>query len=829
MRLEGCELDPAADADEVLAHRYRTLRRLLAANSEMLELLADLEDDLWHIGPSDPLVHRPIAYLLDGSLLLAENLNHITHGRHRALYQAHHDIALAVRSYLAAQAAAAAQPLVVPLAEANRTRIAEVGGKAAHLGELLKAMPAAAPPGFVLTTAAYRLFLAAAGLRAPIHRLLENMSLIMERQLFRQRAAAIRELVEAAAVPPPVRAAIDAGVASLGSGAPAAWAVRSSAVGEDGALSFAGQFESMLGVPREGLEAAYKRVVASRWANRALAYRLIKSFSEAETPMAVVFLPMLEARAAGVLYSRDPRDPAAERMLVNATLGLADDLVSGRREGAALVIGRGAPHLIGNADTDAEAPPSPVADAGRVLSDADAAVLAKTALAVERHFGEPQDIEWVIGADGRAMIVQARPLCLEAQAREDDHVSPAASPLLHGGITVFPGRAIGLAHRADSTDDLQHVPSGAVLIVRQATPEVAAVLPALAGIIAEHGNSAGHAATLIREFRIPAVFGMHVPHDAVAAGQTVSLDAGGRRLFAGAAWPPAKERTHRHAPPARAARAQGALYERVLALNLVDPLASAFRAGKCRSIHDIVRFAHEKAVAAMFDLGDEVAGRGVRRIWRLDATVPLNLMVLDLGGAVPPLAKRKAVVPGEILCTPFQALWRGVTAPGVSWAGRVNVSVAGFGSVLSASMTDAWASLRGLGEHNYLLLAHDYLNLNARIGYHFAMIDGLITDAAENNFVNFRFRGGAAGAARRDLRARFLAEVLHRSGFNVDRRGDLVTAWIRRFPREESERGLALLGSLMGCARQLDMLVADDAAVAYFVERYLVGDYRAFA
>jgi len=105
----------------------------------------------------------------------------------------------------------------------------------------------------------------------------------------------------------------------------------------------------------------------------------------------------------------------------------------------------------------------------------------------------------------------------------------------------------------------------------------------------------------------------------------------------------------------------------------------------------------------------------------------------------------------------------------------------------------------------------------------------LVTEVGENNYVNFRLRGGGAGPQRTDLRARFLAEVLLRSDFGVDRRGDLVTAWMRGRSRGTSEAGLEALGALMGCARQLDMLMDDEARVHHFVERFLEGDYGAFA
>ena len=137
--------------------------------------------------------------------------------------------------------------------------------------------------------------------------------------------------------------------------------------------------------------------------------------------------------------------------------------------------------------------------------------------------------------------------------------------------------------------------------------------------------------------------------------------------------------------------------------------------------------------------------------------------------------------------------------------------------------------MRDLGARNYIMVAPDYVNLNARLAYHFAMVDAFVSPVPENNYVNFRFRGGGAAHERRDLRARFLSEVLLRSGFGVDRRGDLVTAWLRRYPRGPSEDGLAVLGALMGCARQLDMLMRDESSVQEFAARFLKGEYEAFA
>jgi pyruvate,water dikinase len=271
------------------------------------------------------------------------------------------------------------------------------------------------------------------------------------------------------------------------------------------------------------------------------------------------------------------------------------------------------------------------------------------------------------------------------------------------------------------------------------------------------------------------------------------------------------------------------LHDWLLTLNLTDPLSGSFRANNCRSVHDIIRFSHEKAVAAVFDVGDEAVKRGQKAV-QLDSEVPLRLTVMDLGGAFPETeTTRRSLTPEQIDSTPFHALWRGVSDSRVSWAGRTQISLSGFASVMAKSMADPYGSIRRLGERNYLIVTPQYLNLNARLAYHFAMVDAFVSDVPENNHVNFRFRGGGAGGERKDLRARFLAEVLLNSEFGVDRRGDLVTSWLRRRSRKESEEGLTLLGRLMACARQLDMLMDNEAALHYFVERFLEGDYEKFA
>jgi pyruvate,water dikinase len=108
------------------------------------------------------------------------------------------------------------------------------------------------------------------------------------------------------------------------------------------------------------------------------------------------------------------------------------------------------------------------------------------------------------------------------------------------------------------------------------------------------------------------------------------------------------------------------------------------------------------------------------------------------------------------------------------------------------------------------------------------MLDAIVSPSKESNHVHFRFRGGGGDEAQRIRRATFLETVLRHHHFGVDRRGDLVTAWLRSYPRADSERALEMLGRLMACSRQLDMFLVSDDMIEAFIRRFLSEDYSAF-
>ncbi len=287
---------------------------------------------------------------------------------------------------------------VLDLHETDRTQIALVGGKAAQLGELTRLEGVRVPPGFCVTTDAYRRIVADA---PSLGDRLDRLARLApgDREAIRALAAEIRRAIEAVAIPDDLAAAITRALARLG--AHDAYAVRSSATAEDlPTASFAGQQDSYLNVV--GTAAVLEHVGrcwASLFTERAVTYRLRNGIDHRAVWMAVLVQRMVVPRAAGVLFTADPVTGNRKVASVEATSGLGEALVSG----------------LVNADVyrvrDGEVVATAPERQGRpALTDAEAVRLARLGRRIEAHFGRPQDIEWCLADDGELHVVQSRPI-----------------------------------------------------------------------------------------------------------------------------------------------------------------------------------------------------------------------------------------------------------------------------------------------------------------------------------------------------------------------------------------------------------------------------------
>lgn len=313
--------------------------------------------------------------------------------------------------------AAVHSPSVAPLAAFGAQDLATAGGKAANLGELLRAgLPV--PEGFVVTTGAYAAVAESAGLA--------DLLASAEADGQEPDPAELRAAVVGADLPEGLREAVTAAYARLGTDVPVA--VRSSATAEDlPGAAFAGQQDTYLNVVgAEALVDAVRHCWASLWTDRAVAYRRERSVDQTDVRIAVVVQVMVDSEVAGVMFTADPVSGARDRTVVDAGSGLGEAVVSGlvtpdhylldeRGRVVEWTPGRGEVVVRSVAgggvreEHGAESGGTGTGSRAPLLSEAQLTVLAAHARTVEEHFGRPQDIEWAL-SDGRFRIVQARPM-----------------------------------------------------------------------------------------------------------------------------------------------------------------------------------------------------------------------------------------------------------------------------------------------------------------------------------------------------------------------------------------------------------------------------------
>ena len=339
--------------------------------------------------------------------------------------------------------------------EVDRTQVAVVGGKGAHLGELSRIEGIAVPAGFCVTTDAYRRIMAEA---PAMDERLDRLSLLApdDRETIGTVSAEIRRILEGTAVPDDLAAAITDSVAGLG--AHAAYAVRSSATAEDlPTASFAGQQDTYLNVMgTAALLQHVSRCWASLFTERAVAYRLRNAFDHRRVAMAVVVQRMVSPQAAGVLFTADPLTSNRKVVSVEAGFGLGEALVSGLVNADVYTVGDDGTvtKAIATKQLAIEAAPAGgtvertiEADGQQqpVLTDTQVVQLARLGRRIEAHFGAPQDIEWCLVDDG-FQFVQSRPITtlfpIPAANDGDNHVYVSVG---HQQMMTDPMKPLGLS------------------------------------------------------------------------------------------------------------------------------------------------------------------------------------------------------------------------------------------------------------------------------------------------------------------------------------------------------------------------------------------------
>jgi pyruvate,water dikinase len=725
-----------------------------------------------------------------------------------------------------------------------------VGGKSAHLAEIRNHVGLVIPRGFAITTAVFRKWVESDTLYPFIRKEKEKLDVIQPETVM-DVSRAIQEVLERTEIPSEIaknllaafdRLSQDVGVDRERMRV----AMRSSALGEDTEMSFAGQYLSVLNVTRDRLLAEYKNVVASLFSENAISYRQHMGIPFQDTAMSVACLEMISSAISGVMYTRHPFDASSNQIIVHALWGLGPYVVDGRiepdmfrveREPALWLkerkIADKAVKLI--ADESGNLVEEAVADELRkkaCLNEDQVLKLAEYGMKLEVHFGCPQDVEWAIDPDGRIVILQSRPLKIEAQAGKgtpkDNPLSDGYDVLIEGAEIANPGIGIGKAVIVRSLSDLADFPEGAILVVPNSSPQYVLVLPKVQGVIADAGSMTGHMAAICREYRVPTLMNARGATQTIQQGEMVTVDALRGRVYRGEVKELAVYRED-----CGAFMKSSPVYEMlnsrarfIIPLNLVDPKSDQFTASNCRTIHDIMRYLHELSYGEIFHLSDQASDKWNVAL-KLVSGIPLDLYIVDLGGGVSQnRSSSSRVKVDEITSVPFRALLSGMSRHEFHMAEPRPIELSGFFSVMSRQLLDPpnMATER-FGDKSYAIISNKYLNFSSRVGYHYSILDAYCGKTAAKNYVHFQFKGGAADVLRRERRARCIAVILEQYGFLCEVVGDRVNARYAKNISAHIVERLDILGRLLMYTRQMDMLMKSDEAIQVLARQFIEGNY----
>ena len=827
-------------------------RALLTANNDFLTIAAELEESrLSDSLPHPAWVKKQVLRAAVDVHRMVRCLNAISDNRYAKLAERYRSISDELAKRLEGISDLAPSSWVLDLSEIRAKDAWLVGGKMANLGEIRNVVALPTPPGFAVTAEAYQTMIRTHGFLPG-----ESGSVALpgsgtlplaggdgsegdrEEMAERSSTLSIPKTIEEA-----ILEAYDRLSQTLGS--QPSVAVRSSAIGEDSAYSFTGQYLTVLNVKRDGLIDAYQKVVESLFSAEAVHYRQLHKLTASAMPVGL--LVMTDAVASGVVYTADPSRPGARVILVHVVKGLGPSLVDGRTSPETIRVELDPELRIGLRKASLQTSMVVATPTGGVrdeplprelasepcMSDEEVLSLARMAVAIEAHFGGPQDIEWAMDGERRLWILQSRPLRMVTSSE-----AGAAPPvegyrlILEGGDTAFPGVVSGPVVQMDEDGDMTLFPDGAVLVAPRSSPRFVRLMAKAAAIVTDFGGVTGHMAALAREFHVPALLNTRSATGLLKPGVLVTVDARAGRVYEGAVTELLEAEKERAREDERLHQVKitpaydllDSVSELLLSLNLVDPRSPAFSAEHCRTLHDITRFVHEKSYEEMFHMGGHLGDmRGVSS--HLDVFLPIDLYIIDLGGGIDTPAGTRRPKLSHISSVPLKALLDGMLDKRIPRFGPRPMDLRGFMSIMARHAVTNPEEERTFRDPCYVLVSDEYLNYTARVGYHFAVVDAYCGEALNKNYISLLFRGGAADYTRRHRRTRAIGGILDHFGFSMNVRGDAVTARLSKRSRAETASQLEMIGRLFQFFRQMDAAMKSEQAVVQMQEAFIRGDF----
>ena len=787
----------------LLRRKYEAFKSLLKHDAIALERIADLEELFYGETLADrQRANQLAAELSDAVNTMAGQLVEMNPTGYMELPEYFRKIDFYVRMALELDQPEVGPPYILSLEDAALfPRLA--GGKACNLGRASKIDEMPVPPGFVITANAFNYFIDYNDLSKEIEDRLSQM-VVGDRDLLARLTGEMQELILSSEVPEEIARGIRFAVSEIITGDDLI-AVRSSALAEDGEISFAGQYASELNVEPNDVLEAYKRVLAGKYCPRAVSYRISNGLTDSDTAMAVLIIPMVDADNAGVIYSKNPDCRGGDSVGIYGVKGLGERLVDGSVSPGKATLSRGEVPILDEGCTP---------DMNGLPSEETLVELARLSMVLEEVFDGPQDVEWAEDVTGKLFILQTRPL---QQEREQVTASEpiAAIPFAEGLERASAGVGCGEVYYAPTGEEIALIPDGAIVVTPNLKPSLLTFISKMSGVIATTGSRASHFASVARESGVPVLVGeLPTPPE---PGQVLTVDGPNGIIYDGCVESILTRARDGNNVPQQVIDQYAKVVPITVKLNLTDPEAEEFTPEGCRSMHDVVRFCHEKAVGEMFSIVDK-RGRGMGAAKRLKTNLPLVMYLLDLGdGLFSGAAKNKLVTPQDIKSRPMWALWYGLSDERVKWPNKLtHMDWEEFDKVAGGIFSFDSKLLASYG-----LISEDYLHLMVRFGYHFSVVDAVCSTDIGSNYINFRFKGGGAGFDQRLLRLDFIRKVLSRYGFDTETRGDMIDAKCARLDENETRRLLAKLGYLMSVTRLMDMRMGSSEQVDLEVDKFI--------
>ncbi|WP_312750197.1 phosphoenolpyruvate synthase [Psychrobacter sanguinis] len=446
-------------------------------------------------------------------------------------------------------------PQVITLDKLGKNDVDIVGGKNASLGEMishLSDLGVSVPGGFATTADAFNNFLTETGLLDKINNELKALDVDDVKKLT-ETGEKIRNWIIEQELPKSLEQEIRDAFEVMSEGEDIAVAVRSSATAEDlPDASFAGQQETYLNIRGiENVLIAIKEVFSSLYNDRAIAYRVHQGFEHAGVALSAGIQRMVrsETGAAGVMFTLDTESGFDEVVFITSSYGLGEMVVQGAvnpdefylskallADNKPAVIRRnlGSKHqkmIYGDeGSTTRSVKTVEVEKEDRnqfSLTTEELTELAKQALTIEKHYGQPMDIEWAKDGDsGKLFIVQARPETVKS--RQDRNVMERYIIQSKDAKVLCEGRSIGQrvgsgrVRVVNSIHEMDKVQVGDVLVSDMTDPDWEPVMKRASAIITNRGGRTCHAAIIARELGVPAIVGCGNATEVLSDGQEVT-------------------------------------------------------------------------------------------------------------------------------------------------------------------------------------------------------------------------------------------------------------------------------------------------------------------